>query len=176
MKSLKIKFQIDNKQVESFLYFVQVLDEQLNHFSDDSYKAPALNTFTRTLELQSLALLNHAAGIGKDALVPFVDELEWSVSRDVAITPKQRALAKVQLRAVRASLTQPDRIARSLAGLRMSLGDYFLDIQSQIRRCIDSPPHSKEHLARLAAAFVVQAEVYGFPRRHTYHTHSECGF
>ncbi len=170
MKPLKLQFQIDSKQLESFLYFVQVLDEQLNHFTDDSYKAPALNTFTRTLELQSLALLNHAAGIGKDALIPFVDELEWSVSRDAAISSKQRAIAKVQLNAVRESLTQPDRIARSLAGLRMSLGDYFLSIQSQIKACIDSPPHSKENLARLAAAFVVQAEVYGFPRRHTYHT------
>lgn len=170
MNTLKLKFPIDNKQLESFLYFVQVLDEQLNHFTDDSYKAPALNTFTRTLELQSLALLNHAAGIGKDALVPFVDELEWSIARDAALTTKQRALSKVQLQSVRENLTQADRMARSLAGLRISLGEYFLSIQTQIKVCISSPPHSKEDLARLASAFVVQAEVTGFPRRHTYHT------
>lgn len=170
MRPLKLKCSIDSESLEAFLFFVQALDEQLYDFTDDSYKAPALNTFTRTLELQSLANLNHLTGRGQDALIPFVEELEWSVRRDPVLSPQLRAICQVQVKSVRETLGQPNRVARNLAGIRIALGDYFQSIQAAIAHCIETTPKHKDDLAQLAANFVVQAEVAGFPRRHTYHT------
>jgi hypothetical protein len=170
MRPLRLKCPIDSEPLEAFLFFVQALDEQLYDFTDDSYKAPALNTFTRTLELQSLANLNHLTGRGQDALVPFVEELEWSVRRDPVLSPQLRAICQIQVKSVRETLGQPNRVARSLAGMRIALGDYFQSIQDAVARCILDTPKHKEDIAQLAANFVVQAEVAGFPRRHTYHT------
>lgn len=170
MKRLNVRGNIDDKQSEAFVLFVQSLDEQLFDYTDDSYKAPALNTYTRTLELQSLASINHAAGLPKSALVPFVDELEWSIKRDPVLSTQQRALCRTHIDAVRDSLSEADRLARSLAGLRISLGDYFENIKLKIWDFIRNEPNKKDELIKLAASFVVQAEVFGFPRRHTYYT------
>lgn len=170
MRTFKLKCPIDSDSLEAFLFFVQALDEQLYDFTDDSYKAPALNTFTRTLELQSLAALNHLTGRGQDTLIPFVEELEWSVRRDPVLSTQLRAICQVQVKSVRETLGQPNRVARSLAGLRIALGDYFQSIQDAIAHCIVNTPTHKDHLAQLAANLVVQAEVAGFPRRHMYHT------
>lgn len=170
MLPIRLKNAVDDASVESFLYFCQVLDEQLYDFTDHSFKAPALNTFTRTLELQNLATANHHAGIGKDALLPFIEELEWSISTDAVLNGEQKNLCKYHIKAARESLDEPDRIAKSLAGLRLSLGDYFEDIKKQVKLCLAESPQKKEKLAKLASSFIVQAELLGFPRRHTYHT------
>ncbi|MBN9204157.1 HEPN domain-containing protein [Methylibium petroleiphilum] len=170
MRQLKLKAPIDTETLEGFLFFVQALDEQLYDFTDDSYKAPALNTFTRTLELQSLATLNHKAGRGKDALLPYVEELEWSIRNDAALSVDTRALCQLHVTAVRETLAEPDRIARGLAGIRIALGDYFEKLRTRIIECVSKTPKHKDSLTNLSAAFIVQAEVGGFPRRHTYHT------
>lgn len=156
-------------QHQALVFFALSLDEQLFDLTDDSHKAPALNTFTRTLELQSVALANHAAGISKEALVPFVDELEWSVARDPVLDLQQRDLCKLHIASIRENLGEPDRIARGVSGLRTVLGDYFSDVVLKIRSTIQDRPTHKQDLAYLAAAFVVQAEALGFPRRHSYH-------
>lgn len=170
MLPMRLKNTVDDPSVESFLYFCQVLDEQLYDFTDHSFKAPALNTFTRTLELQNLAAANHHAGIGKDALLPFIEELDWSISNDPVLNGEQKNLCKFHIKAARESLDEPDRIAKSLAGLRLSLGDYFESIKEEVKRCLSESPQKKGRLAKLASAFIVQAELLGFPRRHTYHT------
>lgn len=150
--------------------FALALDEQLYDFTDDSYKAPALNTFSRTLELQSVAQANHLAGISKEALRPFIEELEWSIAKDPALSKQQRALCKVHLASINENLGEPDRIARGVSGLRIVLGKYLDAIISEIRLIIENSPNRKLDLVALASSFIVQAETTGFPRRHTYHT------
>lgn len=169
MRPLHVKAALPTPQHHALLFFALVLDEQLYDLTDDSFKAPALNTFSRTLELQSVASANHAAGISKDALVPFVDELEWSVAKDPVLDAQQRDLCKLHIASIRENLGEPDRIARGVSGLRTVLGDYLLASIARIKETVTSNPSHKEDLASLAAAFVVQAEAVGFPRRHTYH-------
>lgn len=169
MRRLKIKFSFDDPVDNAFVYFALALDEQLYDLTDDSFKAPALNTFSRTLELQVIAQANFTAGISKDALKPFIEELEWSIAKDPVLSPQQRALCKVHVEGIVARLEETDRIARAVAGLRIVLGDYFAAIQQAILNTVENFPSHKSQLFDLASAFIIQAEIEGFPRRHTYH-------
>ncbi|MES1264218.1 MAG: hypothetical protein ABUU24_01045, partial [Variovorax sp.] len=169
MRRFKVKSALPTPSHEALLFFALTLDEQLYDLTDDSFKALALNTFSRTFELQAVASANHAAGIGRDALVPFIDELEWSVSKDPVLDTQQKALCKLHLASIRDNLGESDRIARGVSGLRTVLGDYFAAAVRQIRETITQRPTHKSDLSSLAAAFIVQAEIEGFPRRHTYH-------
>jgi hypothetical protein len=146
-----------------------VLDEKLYDLTDDGSKAPALNTFTRTLELERVAMANHAAGIGKDALKPFIEELEWSIARDPALTSQQRSLCKVHVDSIGEQANVSEQVSRGVSGLRLVLRDYFESITNNIRNIIQNEPTRKTDLLELAASFIIQAELEGFPRRHTYH-------
>ena len=169
MRRIPFKCSLTTPQLTAFVFFCQALDEQLFDLSDDSYKAPSLNTFTRTLELESIARINHQAGISKNALQPFIEELEWSVSRDPALTPQQRQIAKIHIESIKSPGRELDRIARGVSGLRIVFGDYLGSIQSAIASTIDSRSNAKADLFDLAASFIIQAELEGYPRRHTYH-------
>lgn len=169
MRRLRVKSALSSPQHEALLFFALCLDEQLFDMTDDSFKAPALNTYSRTLELQAVANANHAAGISKEAIAPFVDELEWSIAKDPVLEAQQRALCKLHLTSIRDNLGEPDRIARGVSGLRTVLGDFLPAIKTKIRETIAQQPSHKADLSALAATFIVQAEVQGFPRRHTYH-------
>lgn len=170
MRLAGIKGKIEDASSLALVFFLQSLDEQVYDLTDHSYKAPSLNTFTRTLELQSLARSNFKSGIGKEALRPFVSELKWSVSRDAALSAELRALCQVHVESASESLTEPDRIARSLAGLRISLGNYLDLVKGKIRDLIKCAPEKRADLYQLASSFIVQSEALGYPRRHTYHT------
>ncbi len=169
MRRVHFHFDVSPPVTEAFVFFCLVLDEKLYDLTDDGSKAPALNTFTRTLELERVALANHAAGIGKDALKPFVEELEWSIARDPALTPQQRALCKVQLDSIGEQANVSEQVSRGVSGLRIVLRDYFASIVAAIRNVIQHEPAKKSDLLELAASFIIQAELEGFPRRHTYH-------
>lgn len=169
MRYFRTKAILPTPQHEALVFFALSLDEQLFDMTDDSFKAPAFNTFTRTLELQSVASTNHAAGISKDALVPFVDELEWSVAKDPVLDRQQRDLCKLHINSIRDNLGEPDRIARGVSGLRTVLGDYFASTIACIKETIAVRPSRKQDLSALAGIFVIQAEAMGFPRRHSYH-------
>lgn len=82
MRRNVIKAESATPSHEALIFFALALDEQLYDLTDDSFKAPALNSFTRTLELQNIAQANHSAGISKEALKPFIEELLASVGRD----------------------------------------------------------------------------------------------
>ena len=169
MRRLRLHFEIDTPTLEAFVFFALSLDEKLYDLTDDSFKAAALNTYTRTLELQLVAHKNFAAGVRKDALKPFIEELEWSIARDAALTPDQRSLCKAQLDNISLRAGESDQISRAVAGLRLVLRDHFDSIQSAIASIITTDQKRKAELQELASSFVIQAEVEGFPRRHTYH-------
>jgi hypothetical protein len=169
MRKIHLHFPIDNPTIEAFVFFALAIDEKLYDLTDDSFKAPALNTYTRTLELQSIALANFSAGISKDALKPFIEELEWSIGRDPALTPERKALCKVHTAQISTRLGESEQVSRGVSGLRIVLRDYFAAIQSSILNTIESSPKNKDDLIDLASSFVIQAELEGFPRRHTYH-------
>jgi len=169
MRRFTIKSVLPTPQHEALVFFALSLDEQLYDLTDDSFKAPALNTYTRTFELQAVASANHSAGISKEALTPFVDELEWSVSKDPVLDQQQKALCKLHLVSIRENAGEQDRIVRGVSGLRTVLGHYFSDTVSKIRETISLNPNNKADISALAATFIVQAETDGWPRRHTYH-------
>lgn len=169
MRKLRLNFSIDTPELEAFIFFALTLDEKLYDFTDDSFKAPALNTYTRTLELQAIAHTNFSAGLSKDALKPFIEELEWSISRDPALTPDEIALCKAQIESISLRAGESAQVPRAVAGLRLVLRNYFTSIQKTIKTFINSKPNKKSEIQELASNFVIQAELEGFPRRYTYH-------
>lgn len=169
MRKIKVNTDTSSQSHIALVFFALTLDEQLYDLTDDSFKAPALNSFTRTLELQNVAQANHSAGISKDALKPFIEELSASIGQDSALTSRQKKLGKFHIDSINESLTEADRIARGASGLRIAMGDYFLSIIKSITDTILNKPNEKKKLLNLASSFIVQAETLGFPRRHTFH-------
>jgi len=169
MRKIHLHFSIDDPMVEAFVFFALAIDEKLYDLTDDSFKAPALNTYTRTLELQIIALANFSAGISKDALKPFIEELDWSIGRDPALTSDKKAVCKVHTAQIATRLGESEQVSRGVSGLRIVLRDYFKSIQGSIADTIEKSPKKKDDLIELASSFVIQAELEGFPRRHTYH-------
>lgn len=169
MQIVRVNCELSTPQHHALLFFALTLEEQLFDITDDSFKAPALNTYTRTLELQAVAEANHSAGISKDALAPFIDELEWSVAKDVVLNAQQKSLCRLHLDTIRKNMGESDRIARGASGLRTVLGDYFESLTLRLRDTIANQPKNRDDIVALAATFIVQAETLGYPRRHTYH-------
>lgn len=169
MRKLNLKFTPECEQDRALIFFAQALDEQLYDITDDSFKAPALNTFSRTFELQSVALANHRAGISKEALKPFIEELEWSISKDASLSTQQKALCRTHIETFSENSNQADAISRAASGLRIIMGDYFNGVMKSISDTIENSPKNKIDLLNLVSNFIVQAEMHGFPRRHTYH-------
>lgn len=174
MRKLTLSIELTTQQQSAIVFFASALDEQLYDFTDDSFKAPALNTFTRTLELQSVAQANHSAGISKDALKPFIEELEASFGKDAALSSEQKALCKFHIASINENLAESDRIARGVSGLRISMGEYFESIINSITEIVMKKPKEKNKLINLTSSFIVQAEALGFPRRHTFHVTQNC--
>lgn len=170
MRKIEIRSPLTTPQHEALAFFALSLDEQLHDWTDDSYKAPALNTFTRTLELEVVAQKNHSVGISRDALTPFIDELKWSVAKDPALSSQQKALCYTHLESMNNEKSpQQDKIARGVSGMRIVLGNYFGQIILKLQEILKEGPARKGELTSLAATFIVQAETFGFPRRHTFH-------
>src|SRR3989344_1090419 len=169
MRKNLIKAESNTPHHDALIFFALSLDEQLYDLTDDSFKAPALNTFSRTLELQNIAQANHTAGISKDALRPFIEELSASVGKDAALSSRQKKLATFYIGSITENLAEADRIARGASGLRIAIGNYFESIIVKIKKIILESPKEKKNLASLVASFIVQAETLGFPRRHTYY-------
>lgn len=169
MRKITLKFTPTCEQDRALIFFAQALDEQLFDLTDDSFKAPALNTFSRTFELQSVALANHRAGISKEALKPFIEELEWSISKDASLSLQKKALCKTHIASFSDNSNQSDAISRATSGLRVILGEYFNNAMEAITNIIENTPGNKKDLLGLVSIFIVQAETHGFPRRHTYH-------
>jgi len=169
MRRIDISATNNRQELISILFFAQLLDELVFDHSDDSYKAPALNTFSRRLELRRLARLNDEASIGSSALEAFVDELEWSIKNDEVLDSRKKSICHYHVKVIRSNMTTPDRIDRSITAITLSLGDYFEDCISKLKNLITSSPNEKKKIANLAATFVAQLEVEGFSRRYCYH-------
>jgi hypothetical protein len=162
-------YPLNTKPLEAFAFFVEAIDEKLYDLADDSYKAPALNTYSRTLELQSIVHAHFVAGLKKDALRPFLDELEWSIANDPALSVESRALCRSQIDNIINRATESSQVSRAIAGLRLVLRNYFADIEKILTHIIVNGESRKADILQLAGNFVIQAELNGFPRRHTYH-------
>jgi hypothetical protein len=169
MRKLRLKAEMPTQSHNALVFFALALDEQLYDYTDDSFKAPALNTFSRTLELQSVAQANHSAGISKEALRPFIEELEASIGKDAALSQHQKSLCKIHINAINDNIGEADRIARGISGLRIVMGDYFESIKQAIEENILENPREKKNLLNLTSTFIAQAEIIGYPKRHSYH-------
>lgn len=169
MRRIDISATNNKEELTSILFFAQLIDELVFDHSDDSYKAPALNTFSRTLELRRLARLNDEASIGSSALEAFVDELEWSIKNDEVLDSKKKSICNYHIKVIRSNIATPDRIDRSITAITLSLGDYFEDCCTKLKTLITSSQNEKKKIANLAATFVAQLEVEGFSRRYCYH-------
>ncbi len=170
MRSIRYKIPDNDPTTESFIYWALVLDEMLFDLTDDSQKAPALNTFSRTLELQTTASAIIQAGISKDSMTPFIDELRWSITSDPCLTPKQKELSRLHVDAIASRNINLEGIPSSVSALRIIFGDYFKAIKNKTIDIIKNTPKEKQLLHDLAASFIVQAELSGYPRRHIYYT------
>ena len=165
----KITIRAKNKEdLTSLQFFSQVLDELLFDHSDDSYKAPALNTYSRVRELQRLIHEITISNVSTNTLIPFIDEVEDSVLGDEVFDDQEKNLMLLLVSNIRSSLNDPTKMKTSASLLHAKVDRYFERLISALQHIVFNDPKNKIKLCRLSADFVVQCEVEGYSRRFVY--------
>lgn len=82
MRDAHLDHWTDFPEREMLLLFAKRLEEALFDYSLDSYKARALNTYTRCIELKHYLGEVRAASLSKNVLLPMMQELADSIRRD----------------------------------------------------------------------------------------------
>lgn len=147
------------------LLFAQRVEEMLFDYTLDTYKVPALNTFTRCLELLKTVEDVKSGLIRDKTLSPIVEELSHSVAEDTAARAVARPHAADFGRFEWWQLHQTSRLQVQAELLRGYLWKraYERELVRQLRIEVESG-HRKQAINDLAANLVVEWTRIGFSR------------
>src|SRR5690349_20729818 len=111
--------------IEPLVFFAQCLAELLFDHTMDSYKAPALDTVSRALEVSALSRQANAHDRAVRALTPVIEELSWSLSNDPAIKGHERAMATRIVEQLKGHATETKKVAETTDALLLHLRNYW---------------------------------------------------
>lgn len=166
MRKLKLKNKDNYKTHTSIIFFTQVLEELLFDHSDDSYKAPALSTPARVSELIRLVIDTKNAGISYENLTPFIEELKWSISREIVLDVGEKSFCINICEQFSSDGAKPDLIISKLKTIRLVFDDYFKKLLSLLKICLLDKDFSKKDVYLLSTQLVSHAEFEGYHRRY----------
>ncbi len=145
------------------------MEELLFVFGHDSFKAPALNTLSRSFELRDF--IERAIDNKKTKpILAIVEELRWSIHNDPAIDALHTrkiifSLLDSIVLATNSNQTNELKNAVSQANtISLSIGDYRRILENKLREFTPSGT-DKAAITSLAASYVVQLENEGFSKR-----------
>ena len=167
MKKIYVSSANDCAELEGLIFFTQVLDELLFHHTIDSFKAPALNSISRILELKALAQQAILLNKGTRSLTPVLDELEWSIKNDPVITGDATTIAYDLVKKIRGSEKPTKEVLYLVDTLFLHFNNYWSDLTAAIKNTI-SDGRQKEKLQGLATTLSCQIELWGFSRQFAY--------
>jgi hypothetical protein len=152
------------------LLVAQKIEEALFDYTLDTYKAPALNTHTRCIELSRAIADVRSAGLPEQGLQPMIEELAFSIRRDTA--------AQTLLGPYITQFARPDYWkGQSLEELQTSAdfvrshlrGRYLGELIRQLNLLIPEP-REKERILFLTMDLTVEWMNAGFSANYIYYT------
>ena len=157
-----------SRALEGLLFFAQVLDELLFHYTLDSFKAPALNAHASAWELATLAE-DYRSGRILPGTIPYVlEELEYNLNHDPALRFKESSSLQALLADLKSHSGSPVQLACIADSLLSEMGRlYWTKLRLQIIEAVKSPMN-KIQINSLATSLAVEIELRGFSRSYVY--------
>jgi hypothetical protein len=168
MKRVFVLSNSASDQLANLAFVAQCLDELLFDHSYDSYRAPALNSHLRAIELNAIAHQLRETTFFDSVLRPLVEECRSSFQSDQVLSADSRAFLIQQLDSALANLAAPDHALALFSSLLVELQSYSTKLRNAFAGVLDMPTKKKSEMYWLATAFVVQVELEGFSRRFSY--------
>ena len=157
------------KQADAFsVFFLQRLHEALFDYSADSFKAPALNSHLRVLELRRIGAQSEASDYLTNSVESFFDELSWSLSNDPVLKGPRKELARDFLTRARAGWGKPSQFTPAVQALELQFADYLELLTAGLLEEASAENWSKERVVHLLDALIVELETSGYPRSNIY--------
>lgn len=167
MRKLSVRAQNKN-ELKGIQFLSQLLDEMLFDHTDDSYKAAALNTFTRVVELKAVAteVLNGSAP--SKTLDSFVEELNFSLETEEVLSNPEIRLFRKMLQDAKSNIDNIHKFVETVSAIESLLAEYFERICEKLKSLILDGAREKLNIVRVASDFIVQCEANGYSRRYVY--------
>lgn len=145
-------------------FFVQRLHEALFDFSADSFKAPALNTHLRVMELKRIGGQAEHQEFISASVDSFFDELTWSIQSDPILKGGKKMLIQELVARVKCGWGKSSQFLPAISALSLQFKDYLRDLIEGLREEAGKQKWSKEYVLKLLDALIVEFELIGYPR------------
>jgi len=158
----------DNPQLDGLLYFAQLLDDMLFDYTLDSYKLPALNAHSLSLELESVASEVTRGVIHQENLRPVAQELAGSLQGDLAaraiLGNRHRPVCEMlrKLEQVEDAATIGQYLSEVFGGRR-----YLSEVKNQLMETTGDPKR-KDDIRWLASSLVLELLREGYTHQYVY--------
>ncbi|SFU84034.1 hypothetical protein SAMN05216350_10690 [Polaromonas sp. YR568] len=150
------------------VFFLQRLHEALFDYSADSFKAPALNTHQRVLELKRIAAQAESHDFISASTESFFEELLWSVREDVVLKGVKKQLVKELITRVKSGWGKPAQFLPPISALELQFRDYLDDLNAALSAEAALKDWSKVKVIRILDSLIVELEAVGYPRSYVY--------
>jgi hypothetical protein len=156
-----------NPEIEGLLFFAQTIDELLFDYTIDTYKIPALNSRTLTLELLSSIKDLESGFLRKGAIEPMVRELTDALNKDPVI----RVVVGNHFEELLGSLgdyQHTKKLTTAVEYLVNTADDsYFLTSVKLLKEAIHTP-REKDKIARLTRIYINELISRGYAPQYIY--------
>jgi len=149
-------------------FFVQRLHEALFDYSADSFKASALNSHLRVIELRRIGGQAEHHEFINSSIDSFFDELSWSIQSDPILRGGKKLLIQELVTRVKSGWGKSPQFLPAISALTLQFKEYLTDLTSELRLESAKEEWSKDRVLKLLDSLIVELELVGYPRPYIY--------
>lgn len=170
MRNLETKHWKDTKELEGLLFFAQIVDEMLFDYTLDSYKPLALNS--RLLCIECFETIEEVKNgyIPQKSLQSVIEELKWSLSRDLAAEAMFGAKFKLYVEKLKPTEIKLNELDNIVSFFYTSFrGRKYLEKIIELLSQLIIEGKQKNKIKALANSFISELINYGYNPNYIYY-------
>ena len=149
-------------------FLLQRLHEALFDYSADSFKAPALNSHLRVMELSRIGGQAENQEFIHASVESFFSEAAWSIRNDPVIHGGQKKIMQELLTRVKNGWVKKAQFLPAMSALQLQFSSYREDLFEALRLEAKKEHWSKIKVIQLVDSLIVELELTGYPRPFIY--------
>lgn len=149
-------------------FFLQRLHEALFDYSADSFKAPALNSHLRVIELSRIGGQAENHEFISASIDSFFAEILWSIQNDPVLRGGKKQLMQELVSRVKNGWGKNTQFLPAMSALLLQFRRYLDDLSEELRLEAGKEQWSKARVIQLLDSLIVELELTGYPRPFIY--------
>jgi len=149
-------------------FFNQRLHEALFDYSADSFKASALNSHLRVIELNRIGGQAEHQEFISASVDSFFDELTWSIQSDLVLRGGKKLLIQELVARVKCGWGKPSQFLPAMSALTLQFNGYLNELMEELRLEASKSKWSKDRVLRVLDSLIVELDLTGYPRPYIY--------